>query len=135
MVIDVESTRCVRKQFPAIKRQTLITIACLLTMAIPVLWGESIVQALLSGSHDAWPVADKNRSIASLSANTYCSGLAEGLEQTSSGNDMFWKVRRFGGRMMNAGTRVDVLERGEQVTQVRDPQSASICYVASSEIN
>jgi hypothetical protein len=93
-----------------------------------------MLRSLASGSSVAASGA-RESATKRLRAEAYCPVLAEGLERVTSEESIYWTVRRFGGRIMSAGTEVEVVEKGRGVIQVRDIETATLCYLTSTLLN
>ncbi len=107
-------------------------------LGVIMLWigGGMAHRALTAGSAVAMH-SQGNDQRAALQASSYCPALPAGLEQMRGAGLLpdaprfYWLVRQFGGRWIGAGERVEVLERAPAITQVRDPETSSICYLPS----
>ena len=106
-------------------------------LAVPFLYGGTIIRAIMSASALVLQQRGAAKSVAYLSAPSYCAGVPEGLDEIShltrsdDATRLFWIIRRFGGRVMSIGTQVEVLEAGTSITQVLDQETAWICYLPS----
>lgn len=139
MVIDI-AVSSNPKIDTSTRRRALVATACLLTLAIPGLWGGTMLKAVASGSTMALAGTSERPRALQLRTGAYCSGVAEGLERanptgTAGAAEMYWTVRRFGGRLMKAGTTVELLENRRGVVQVRDLETATICYLEASTLD
>ena len=106
-------------------------------LAVPFLYSGTIIRAIMSASALVLQPRGAAKSVAYLSAPTYCAGVPEGLDEISDltlsydATRLFWIIRRFGGRVMTIGTQVEVLESRTFITQVLDQETAWICYLPS----
>ncbi len=108
-------------------------------LGVVMLWsgGGFGLRALTSGSAMVLSSGGAAEAPMALQAGTYCPALPAGLEQMKGAGLLpdaprfYWLVRQFGGRWMDAGERVEVLERAPAMVQVRDPETSAICYLPS----
>jgi hypothetical protein len=136
VVIDVESTAV---RAPRLSRRRLPWIAAALLLCAIVVSGgaRTMIQAATSGSAVVLGGPAATSSV-DLPVGGYCPALPGGLDEMKRAGlipnapRFYWIVRQFGGRLIGAGETVEILERGSQVTQVRDPQTSSICYLSSN---
>lgn len=136
-VIDIHSARGQGKLTPRSSRRLIWGLILILVLGVPILFGRTIIRALRSGSAVVMRHQGAAKPVAYLAAPSYCAGLPGGWDEISQltlsvdSTRLFWIVRRFGGRVMSAGTKVEVLEPGPRITQVRDQETDSICHLAS----